>query len=645
MLDSRLTRINHNANLSAKIKKYQPLVFEKFPDAPKDSVIYEDFIEEIEHYCIHGYKPKGMSKISGKHFSFLNLTPIRLNDPEAPPELDRKILSIPFYRDLDHLYYQIMEECKKDGQGMIVGKARDKGFSMLNANALVNEYTFFDYNEVGIAAGLESTTTGLSNKVELMLDNMWWPFRHNRLTNNSKEIHSGWSDKLEKNGYRSTIYSRTVFNPNVFKGERLGLMVFEEAGEIDRLKEAYEASKPCFMDGSRMFGLPIVGGTGGNIEKASKGFMEMWQNAEAFNLRKVFIPATLAYKGYFDFSTGTSKRKEALKDILEKRKIIQESGDTEAYNLHVQNYPIEESEIFLKTKGGTFDIIKINRQRQNLMLDPNYKNILERGYFVWDDSTNTKREEIPYLTNDLKIRFRVEYGSKVKFVSRNDGPVKILLHPFEENRDNRGRPIDVIGIDSVDQEYAESSDSKMAAVVYRRFAGLNQPGQLPIATFMDRSNNPGEQYEQMLMLTMYYDSQALVEYTKVRIFDFWKKWAGMKYAKKRPRVIESKNTINRNEFGVAMPTNIKNKGIELIKIDIASDRLEDYMFMDLLDELADFGNKNTDLGMAFLLAKLFDYELDIKPIDLGNDQEQKSRYNFPRHNFTRRNGKLQVTSR
>lgn len=633
MLESRLTRINHKANINADIKKYQPLIFAPHPDAPIDSVVYEDWLEEIESYCIHGYKPKGMAKISGKHFTFLNLCPIKLNDPEAPPELDRKILSLPFYRDMDHLYYDIMEECKIDRMGMITGKARDKGFSMLNAGAAVQELTFFESNEIGVAAGLDSTTTGLRIKIENMLDNMWWPFRHNTITNNSKQITTGFNYENEKLGYLSTIYSRTVANPNVFKGERLSLMIFEEAGEIDRLKEAYEASKPCFMDGSSMFGLPIVGGTGGNIEKSSKGFMEIWNNADAFNLRKVFIPATMVYKGFFNFSTGKSQVKEAEQDVLAKRKKIQKSGDTEAYNLHVQNYPIVESEIFLKTKGGIYDIIKINQQRQNLMLDPNLKDVIERGVFVWDDSTNTYDTPIAQLPHDLKRKTRVKYGSTVKFVNKVNGHVGIFLHPLKVNKSPSGQPIDLMGIDSVDQEYAESTDSKMAGVIYRRWNGVDSIGQLPICVINMRTPNPADSYEQMMMAAIYYDTKALIEYSKIRILDFWKAWGAANRLKERPDAILKPGHKNRNHYGVYPTPDVIYKGQEAIKTDIQIGLLEQIYFMELLDDLANAGNKNTDMEKAYLMCKLYEMEMSITPKDISNNTKQEERYRFPKYKF------------
>lgn len=633
MLESRLTKINHSANINPDIKKYQPLIFKQHPDAPRDSVIYEDWLEEIEHYCIHGYKPRGMSKISGKHFTFLNLCPIKLNDPEAPPELDRKILSLPFFRDMDHLYYSIMEECKMDREGMIVGKARDKGFSMLNAGAAVQELTFFEGNEIGIAAGLDSTTTGLRIKIDNMLTNMWWPFRHNDLINNAKQYTTGYQYNGEKLGYQSTIYSRTVANPNVFKGERLALMIFEEAGEIDKLKEAYEASKPCFMDGSTMFGLPIVGGTGGNIEKSSKGFMEMWNNHDAFNLRKVFIPATMVYKGYFDFSSGKSQVKEAKVDIIEKRKKIFDSGDTEAYNLHVQNYPLEESEIFLKTKGGVYDIIKINGQRQNLMLDPDYQDVIEHGVFTWDDSTNTYETPVGRLPHDLKRKIRVTHGSTVKFVAMQNGPVQIFKHPLAVNKSPSGQPIDLMGIDSVDQEYAETTDSKMAGVVYRRWHGVNNVGQLPVALVNMRTPNPADSYEQMLMCAIYYDTKALIEYSKIRILDFWRNWGAANRLKERPEAILKPGHKNRNQYGIYPTPDVINKGIEAIKTDISTGLLEQIYFMDLLDDLANAGEKNADIHMAYLMCKLYELEQAVRPKDISNNNQPEEKYKFPSFKF------------
>ena len=112
-------------------------------------------------------------------------------------------------------------------------------------------------------------------------------------------------------------------NPEVFKGERVAIMVFEEAGEFKHLKKAYMSSKACFMAGDIQFGVPIVGGTGGDITRASKDFMDMYYSSDAYNLVKMFIPANRAYYGFFDIKTGEEKQEQAKEKLtLERENIL-----------------------------------------------------------------------------------------------------------------------------------------------------------------------------------------------------------------------------------------------------------------------------------------------------------------------------------
>ena len=96
-------------------------------------------------------------------------------------------------------------------------------------------------------------------------------------------------------------------------------MVFEEAGEFKELLNAYMSSKACFMDGDVQYGVPIIGGTGGDIETSSKDFMDMYYNADAFNLLPMFIPATKCYHGFFDTKTGISDEVNAQAKLIKER--------------------------------------------------------------------------------------------------------------------------------------------------------------------------------------------------------------------------------------------------------------------------------------------------------------------------------------
>ena len=127
-------------------------------------------------------------------------------------------------------------------------------------------------------------------------------FKHSVLKDTDGILRSGYKQKnkdgkWEVGGFQSTVICRTMDNPEVFKGERVSLMVFEEAGEFKHLKNAYMSSKACFMDGNVQFGVPVIGGTGGDISKASKDFMDMYYESEAYNRIPMFRPASRAYYG------------------------------------------------------------------------------------------------------------------------------------------------------------------------------------------------------------------------------------------------------------------------------------------------------------------------------------------------------------
>jgi hypothetical protein len=65
---------------------------------------------------------------------------------------DRKTIQTPWYRDMDHMYFDAVYNAKKDGHGLIVLKARDKGFSYMNASLMLYEWLFYPKNVVGCGA-------------------------------------------------------------------------------------------------------------------------------------------------------------------------------------------------------------------------------------------------------------------------------------------------------------------------------------------------------------------------------------------------------------------------------------------------------------------------------------------------------------
>tara|TARA_Y100000593_G_C4314176_1_gene339968 strand:- start:2461 stop:4089 length:1629 start_codon:yes stop_codon:yes gene_type:complete len=516
---------------------------------------------------------------------------------------NRKTLIHPWYRSMDHEYFDTIELCKEEGKGMIVIKARDKGFSYMNSGAVAHEYTFYPFNDVGVAAGLQATADAFFDKTRKGLNGIHPNFKHSMLKDTDGIMRSGYKQKnkdgkWEIGGYQSSIICRTMDNPEVFKGERVSLMVFEEAGEFKKLKNAYMSSKACFMDGDIQFGVPIVGGTGGDISKASKDFMDMYYSYDAYNLIPVFIPASKAYYGFFDIQTGVEDEEGAKEKLISDREDIQKSGDNEAYNLHVQNYPLTIEEAFLNTHAARFDISLLNAQRSRILSSKDYRSQIQKGYLDW----NLGEEE-----------------PTVSWRPHPNGPYKILMHPEPDFKN-----LDIGGIDSYDQDQAGASESLGSAIIYRRFANTDMSSDYVVAEYTDRPKKKEDFWDGCLKLAVYYNAKMLVEYTKIGILDYFKRMNALKYLKEKPESAHNPGTKTRNRYGVHMNKQVKALMEDLID-DYLRESIEDLWFIDLIDELANYGLQNTDRAMAFglcLIHNIDNYRIQAKAkeeeqIDIG----------------------------
>ena len=55
------------------------------------------------------------------------------------------------------------------------------------------------------------------------------------------------------------------------------ISIFEEAGLFENIAMSFKATAPSFRSGAIQYGLPMVYGTGGEVDKGAKGYKEMWE--------------------------------------------------------------------------------------------------------------------------------------------------------------------------------------------------------------------------------------------------------------------------------------------------------------------------------------------------------------------------------
>jgi hypothetical protein len=476
------------------------------------------------------------------------------------------------------------------------------------------ELLFFRDSEVGIAAGLEEKATDFYEKVKDLFDHMRPEYRSGILFKNDDRFQLGYWDYVNKQkvpkGLKSQMYIKTMFaKPTGFEGKSLSLAIFEEAGLFEDLIAAYKSTEPCFKEGSYQFGTPIVYGTGGDIEKGSKGYMSMYQaKRNVYNLKKILVLATDYYPGdgipdektgkvvsFFDFRTGRTDSQAALKYILEERKT---KDGTEGYVKHIQQYPLKESDIFIKNKGGLLNRKKLNAQLHNQENCPFQRKI---GKLEWS-TKDPKTKQLVAVARNLKEIDKIHLARESKLVWVDDeelGTIRKILDPIK-NINYPYHP-DIGGNDSYDEDDPGEGSSNGATIIYRCFYGINKPCDLPIAYILDRgtADSDDDFYSQTFRLSVYYNIELLVEYTKIAIINYFKDVGGHQYLKARPNLDGTLyNSKAKNLYGFKMSNqHAWQLTLRLLKSEVNLN-FANYWFPEILEHLIDYGESNSDLGSA-----------------------------------------------
>jgi len=297
----------------------------------------------------------------------------------------------PIYRDQDHEYFDAIYDAKENGHGVIILKARRKGFSFMNANILLHEWVCFPHSENGIGAQKELYVQDFKKKMMLSYNELHPRLRPKILRDNEDLLMSGYKVKEDgvwiDKGMKSMIHFRVMENPGAFRGTSLNYMVFEEAGEFLKLKKGYQANEECFRDGAIQFGTPIIGGTSNQMEIESDDYMDMFMNADKYNLKPLFIPASKVYPGFFDMSKGISDVAGATNDIEERAELKRQTGDIADLYAFRQEMPLKVEHAFLRTGGSPFRLDLLNKQIANINTNNKF-DIVRKGRLDWPKDEN-----------------------------------------------------------------------------------------------------------------------------------------------------------------------------------------------------------------------------------------------------------------
>ena len=603
-------------------RNYSPLVYEEVPKLERGTLAYDDFWDEHDKRCIEGYTPiiDGVQypRITGPHYFYLNILQIRMLKKGER----KKRLSYPYYRVLDHLLFLEIEKAEFMGYGLVIGKARRMGLSYIGDCMILWNLLFHPDNEVAIGAGKEDKATELYEKVVKSLENLREEYKVS-YKKNKTELKLCYKNRINKvdveEGIGSTLTVKTFFaDPSAFEGGSYSFFIFEEIGLQDNLIKSYKASEPCFMEGGIQFGVPMLYGTGGEVDKGSRDMKIVYENPFAYNLKKLFIPAYMYYPGsaeneedednpelrvleeqvdFFDITTGRTDEEKALAHILKRRKMSSKSRD--GYIKEVQSRPIKESDLFLKTSGGVLNRLILNAQLQRMNDEMNLPYKVKIGKLEWVYEPQLEMLLARCHTQKERDKLHIINESKVKFVEDPDGTVYEVCPPV--NDPFAPYDADIGGTDSYDEVVADDTGSMGCTMSYRVFNGLSKDYNMPVGMVYERSDASSDDtfYSNSLKFCVYRRMRTLVEYSKITIINYFEDCMAQKYLTLKP-ILRNESIANkgRQTYGVHVKGEMKGIITRLLKHEVNNNCQNIWIDLIILD-LIEYGDGNTDIAMAY----------------------------------------------
>ena len=591
------------------------------------TLAHEQWWGEQLDRILNGYTTGGIY-IPGRYYYYLNF--ILISTPVRG-------LHYPDFVDIDLEYFKFIEQIKKDNKGMICIKARRKGVSEKSKVILDYGIRFSQAGyKAGICAGQEVYSIGLFNKIKKVNKDLPKELQMHYLKDNDKELVCGYTEMTStgevNTGSMNSIVCETMYdNPDIFKGNAFDEVVFEEAGQFKSLIPGYNATKACFMVGTKMVGMPLIYGTGGDIKSSSSDFRDMWTEADNYGLVKFEIMGPRMMVGYFSGSknekgkveedtpnlkslkvdskvdmTGCEDVQRAEDVIIETRKELLKGRNKKKYYDYLQDYPLNDKEAFLTFSNNNFDSTILSAQ----------------GYAIDSSPTSTYlRYVLDYKTkDDGSIVLPLDVVARVATEEEPEDNVVYIRPGYTPIKGYRN--LYVAGNDSYDQDKSQTSKSLGSMVVLMRdhqIGGLDN--NTPCAMIRNRPKHKEMFYDLSLKLAIYYDlvGNVLVDVAAGLIIQYFKDKGCSKYLAKRPVSFESEDSQQGHEFGVKLTVFSKPRMIALLQSYVAYHGMKIWfkvLIEDLLNYDVQLKDSDWDAADALGFALMRSTEIAKKPVDL-----------------------------
>lgn len=621
---------------------------------------WDAFWKEQYTRCKYGMTSHGYT-ITGDNYFFLNFYQLPVVDMDkASGEGTNE--SFPVFFASQYMFFHYLQMCRVLHKNAALMKARSIGFSEINASLAARLYTTIKRSRTMITCFKDTYLNGTFSKLDHALtfintnaDGFFKP----RLTDKALEKKSGYQVKIDGQftdfGWRSVVIGINGSKPSNIRGDRVDLLIYDEAGSWPDLTTAVvQGQELCEVQGVPR-GIMLFGGTGGDFGPPLEGLKKIYYNPKAFKIlpfrHKWTQDGTTIESGFFLPYFLQSLNPEYMDsrgvcNQTEYKKLLQEERNNllavpEEYLKKCAERCWNAEEAFTLEGQNKFNKMKIADQLAKIRLHK----IGPRPQVGTIDYTYKSNKHS--LENIDGFRWLL-----------NSGKVQILEHPVwsdlykeqieKQKREAEEQGIDfeapvytemndlyVAGIDGIDIGAAQTSKetrdpSDFCIVIKRRAFGLNEPQY--VAMYKDRPQNIREAYKIAMCMCRYYNCRINIEATRVGMITWARENKCLQYFMKRPRV-----TLTDIKYGTTKQYGTPaTKTIIEQQTDLIADYVEDYghniWFEDMLEQLNGYNDENKtkfDIIAALGMVELADQELSGRqPTKVDKEVEEFQDYGY-----------------
>ena len=621
---------------------------------------WDAFWKEQYTRCKYGMTSHGYT-ITGDNYFFLNFYQLPVVDMDkASGEGTNE--SFPVFFASQYMFFHYLQMCRVLHKNAALMKARSIGFSEINASLAARLYTTIKRSRTVITCFNDTYLNGTFSKLDHALtfintnaDGFFKP----RLTDKALEKKSGYQIKIDGQftdfGWLSVVKGINGSKPSNIRGERVDLLIYDEAGSWPDLTTAVvQGQELCEVQGVPR-GIMLFGGTGGDFGPPLEGLKKIYYNPRAFKIlpfrHKWTQDGTTIESGFFLPYFLQSLNPEYMDsrgvcNQIEYKKVLQEERNNllavpEDYLKKCAERCWNAEEAFTLEGQNKFNKMKIADQLAKIRLHK----IGPRPQVGTIDYT--------YKSN----KHSLENIDGFRWIL-NSGKVQILEHPVwsdlykeqieKQRREAEEQGIDfeapvytemndlyVAGIDGIDIGAAQTSKetrdpSDFCIVIKRRAFGLNEPQY--VAMYKDRPQNIREAYKIAMCMCRYYNCRINIEATRVGMITWARENKCLQYFMKRPRatLTDIKHGTTKQYGTPATKTIIEQQ------TDLIADYVEDYghniWFEDMLVQLNGYNDENKtkfDIIAALGMVELADQELSGRqPTKVDKEVEEFQDYGY-----------------